>query len=558
MICSAMALVLASAGCSGCHGTGTAGDGLDDDVSLPDDGHEALDDPGVPDGQEEGPPDTLDPPPEEVETPPHDGTDEPFPDPGDPDPWVPDTWEVPFDYMDIPSDYVPDPAGCGNGVVDPGEECDDGNGIDGDECTNRCLFPRCGDGSVWYGMEECDPTGSVRPCMTSCGTTGGEWCDIYCNWSGDCVPPRETCGNGVDDDCDGEVDAIVRLVSDVRVSSDAIFSGMPSSIVWTGSEFAASWLDYLRNAVLTRMDVWGRRTGWDTVIVVDPHEMHGLDWTGSLLTFFWTTDSTTIDLHFQALDATGLPVTGPLTIESGGNCCERLKKTRSETGFGLVHRNHFEQTAEREPHYSFVHVSSDGSDVSGEITLGDYLRVHPRCVVWTGSEYGVLLLSEDVSGDLDEKRIDYVTSEGVVTHSVVAELEPFEDELACAWTGSGLASVTNQDAGGMTMSILLPDGSLAHAEEISPLDAGTAKLVWTGSELGLFWNDDRSGNNEIYFARVSADGSKIGRDVRLTRSPFDSGLPSAAWTGSSYGVTWSDADGVDNVVFFTHFSPCPP
>jgi len=29
---------------------------------------------------------------------------------------------------------------CGNGVVEPGEQCDDGNTNDFDDCTNACLF----------------------------------------------------------------------------------------------------------------------------------------------------------------------------------------------------------------------------------------------------------------------------------------------------------------------------------------------------------------------------------------------------------------------------------
>ncbi len=40
---------------------------------------------------------------------------------------------------------------CGDGIVDPGEECDDGGLADGnnyDECTNRCTIPACGDGVV--------------------------------------------------------------------------------------------------------------------------------------------------------------------------------------------------------------------------------------------------------------------------------------------------------------------------------------------------------------------------------------------------------------------------
>jgi cysteine-rich repeat protein len=37
---------------------------------------------------------------------------------------------------------------CGNGIIEGGEACDDGNGIDTDECSNVCLPARCGDGIV--------------------------------------------------------------------------------------------------------------------------------------------------------------------------------------------------------------------------------------------------------------------------------------------------------------------------------------------------------------------------------------------------------------------------
>jgi cysteine-rich repeat protein len=46
--------------------------------------------------------------------------------------------------------------GCGDGVVTGDEECDDGNRQDGDGCTNRCQWARCGDGIVRAGVEDCD------------------------------------------------------------------------------------------------------------------------------------------------------------------------------------------------------------------------------------------------------------------------------------------------------------------------------------------------------------------------------------------------------------------
>jgi cysteine-rich repeat protein len=45
--------------------------------------------------------------------------------------------------------------GCGNGVVEQGEECDDGNATDGDGCDHNCTLTRCGNG-VRSGSEMCD------------------------------------------------------------------------------------------------------------------------------------------------------------------------------------------------------------------------------------------------------------------------------------------------------------------------------------------------------------------------------------------------------------------
>ncbi len=45
---------------------------------------------------------------------------------------------------------------CGDGKMDVGEACDDGNTVDTDACTNACLMAKCGDGIVHIGVEECD------------------------------------------------------------------------------------------------------------------------------------------------------------------------------------------------------------------------------------------------------------------------------------------------------------------------------------------------------------------------------------------------------------------
>jgi cysteine-rich repeat protein len=67
---------------------------------------------------------------------------------------------------------------CGNGKLEPGEACDDGNSLDGDGCDRNCTPTGCGNGIRTAG-EACDD-GNVRD---------GDGCD------GNCTPTA--CGNGV-------------------------------------------------------------------------------------------------------------------------------------------------------------------------------------------------------------------------------------------------------------------------------------------------------------------------------------------------------------------------
>lgn len=74
------------------------------------------------------------------------------------------------------------PAYCGDGVVDAGELCDDGNLQPGDGCSFACTLPVCGDGLVDPG-EDCDPGELVldRTCdhcrrdTASCADLTGTW-----------------------------------------------------------------------------------------------------------------------------------------------------------------------------------------------------------------------------------------------------------------------------------------------------------------------------------------------------------------------------------------------
>ncbi|MBX3156571.1 MAG: DUF4215 domain-containing protein [Deltaproteobacteria bacterium] len=61
---------------------------------------------------------------------------------------------------------APNPS-CGNGVIDAGETCDDGNRIDGDGCSASCTDETGG------GSDDADATNDAGGCCSSGGGAAG-------------------------------------------------------------------------------------------------------------------------------------------------------------------------------------------------------------------------------------------------------------------------------------------------------------------------------------------------------------------------------------------------
>ncbi len=94
-------------------------------------------------------------------------------------------------------DPPPEPTLCGDGTLDPDEECDDGNNEDGDGCSAECIYEYlCGDGLLGP-HEECDDGNNED----------GDGCSAECliePFCGDGIlDPEEECDDGNNEDGDG-------------------------------------------------------------------------------------------------------------------------------------------------------------------------------------------------------------------------------------------------------------------------------------------------------------------------------------------------------------------
>lgn len=159
--------------------------------------------------------------------------------------------------------YVPQ---CGNGVLDPGEECDDRNRLNGDGCDWLC---RIGDG---------EPPPEPDPDVP----------DYILD--GDPIPLEETASWGVD---------VERL-----------------PLVWTGSEFVTALYKLVGTEYsmdVRRFDRSGYAIDTDWTYPVRTH-FAGLDlvWTGSDFGLFFSDFDSGI--FYLRLDATGKPLGAPVLV----------------------------------------------------------------------------------------------------------------------------------------------------------------------------------------------------------------------------------------------------
>jgi hypothetical protein len=209
----------------------------------------------------------------------------------------------------------------------------------------------------------------------------------------------------------------------------------------------------------------------------------------------------------------------------------------------------------------FARISSTGSKLGTDIRItDDTASSFDPSLVWTGSEFGVAW--QDGRIPVSEIYFARISSAGAKVGSDVqiSNNSSNSDAASLAWTGSefGVAWMDSRDLNfEIYFARISAAGSKLGSDTRITNDSDASwnpSIAWTGSEFGVSWQDDRDGNDEIYFARISAAGSKVGSDSRITNDSGYSTRPILVWTGSGFGVAWNDDRDSNHEIYFAQIS----
>jgi hypothetical protein len=178
--------------------------------------------------------------------------------------------------------------------------------------------------------------------------------------------------------------------------------------------------------------------------------------------------------------------------------------------------------------------------------------------VWTGSEIAVAWHdNRDGQAEIYLARLTPL-GEKIGADIRLTDAAGASEQPSLRWTGSELAAAWSDARDGNAEIYLARATSLGEkiGGDVRITDDASASaapvLVGAGSQLAVVWVDDRLGmlDTELYLALVSAAGEKTSGDIRLTDAAGTSEMPSLAWTGSRLGVAWKDQRDVDYEIYF--------
>ena len=434
------------------------------------------------------------------------------------------TLEVELEWPDVQVPdgevpVIPIVETCGNRTMDPGEECDDGNRLDGDGCDWTCHM---GDGG---------PAPRVDPSAADFIYEGGPiivagegeaagsamaWHRLPLVWTGSSYATAFVTSE-VDSDLNPICPCSIRFLR-LDALGSVLDGGWAYSIpdyswgldlAWTGSEFGL-FFDVRGNGIyFLGLDPVGKPLGDPVIVEPDPEaSMPSIDLLENGYVIAWAmylfdTDLESDELRMRISDlhgrTEGLP--GPVSLGESEAILEPVDVTAGENGFGLIVLSWEEDDYFGTSSTRFLHVSQDLTSARGSGVLSDGLGGD---VLWLDGFYAAAWTHWNTT-PMDTSPVDVC----------VARFDPageMERAPICTWV---------QDS----------DGGHGYP--------GTARMSAAERGLGIVWSwgsDSRSAYP--LFMRTDLLGVPVSEPQSMwsmVRAGFFISV-AIAWTGEEYGM----------------------
>jgi hypothetical protein len=421
-------------------------------------------------------------------------------------------------------------------------DCDD---------RNPCTVETCVEGTCVNTPVDLDGDGHV-PTLVD-----GVECGDDCDDSDPDVHPGafEVCSDGVDQDCDGMVDERLNPYGEVRITEAEGDSILPN-MVWTGSEFGIVWYDERIEAcdtLFTRVSPIGDKLIEDVIIASIPCRYHtslspSIVWTGSEFAAAWHEPGSDAGVSFSRMNASGHLVDHVENLATdAGPLSGQVAMAWTGSEFGLVHAW---------GDVCFERLSPEGYFV-GDTVVIETSAGQPS-IAWTGSLFGVVWnqwgTEMAILDPLGTRLVDWWRRE--------ESPDVWHPDIVASNIGFGVASEDgpwfefwSTDSQGLEI------GSFHTWRMAGDRMTARPSVCWTGSEFGLAWQgkeyDMELSYLEIYMSLVSAEGDTLGEEYRISFHDGYSEEPVVEWTGSELGVAWQDHRDGDFEIYFARVAICP-
>ena len=295
-----------------------------------------------------------------------------------------------------------------------------------------------------------------------------------------------------------------------RLTLEPEQSWLPS-VQWDGTGYAVCWQDRRGGSLF---DIYFSFLGSEGEVLGDPllitdgtanarNPVLVENGAGFLAAWDMQVEAGNYEIYARLIDAAGSPVGAPWRItDAAGNSWEPSVSFNGN-GYGF---SWYDWRAGDADIY-FTCTDTDGNLACSEVPLvtGPELSEYPF-LLWTGTGY-VLVWSDD-------------------RHSTVPEPDNWEI----------YSMAVDQDGAVVQGPLRLTD---------DPAMSTRPVLAWNGSSLGLFWMDQRDGDDEIYFMDLDDQGNPQTSPLRITDAAdgADARYPSVSWSGAHYGLAWEEREG---------------